>query len=417
MGFSPSAVSAAINGGSLKDNLEAGILNALIKTGHGAAASQIKTINGEAWYRNAAHKIAHAVAGCAAAAAGKNKCQDGAIGAAVGEIVGEALVNNTDFRGMTPQQIAKEKAKIVDYAKLAAGTVVGVTGGDVNAAAQTAQTAVEKNTLYPKCAPTGVGNSCRKAEAEALETALNSPHLYYKEYLSTPLGFVPVIGDIQSFVEAQTTADYLFATLGVLPGVSEARQAYKVAEAAKDLTGMKNALNKAAVIGTEKGYISKTKIQIGKTDIPVTTQADKHLLDSIAKGSDKTGKATEQLFDSLAKQNGFKVIQGGKYGGNKGFDHVWVARDGSVVVIVESKQIKNGTVQLNSKGTGGFTQMSEPWIVQVLNSLPNNDPAKKIILEAYNSQKLKTAVAGVDRQTGKAVILPVNIPSKHNIRR
>lgn len=42
---------------------------------------------------------------------------------------------------------------------------------------------------------------------------------------------------------------------------------------------------------------------------------------------------------------------------------------------------------------------------------------KKIILEAYNSQKLKTAVAGVDRQTGKAVILPVNIPPKHNIRR
>ncbi|WP_199903442.1 hypothetical protein [Neisseria wadsworthii] len=111
------------------------------------------------------------------------------------------------------------------------------------------------------------------------------------------------------------------------------------------------------------------------------------------------------------------MIQSGKYSGNKGFDHVWVARDGSVVVIVESKQIKNGTVQLNSNGAGGVTQMSEPWIVQVLNSLPNNDPAKKIILEAYNSQKLKTAVAGVDRQTGRAVILPVNIPPKHNIRR
>ena len=111
------------------------------------------------------------------------------------------------------------------------------------------------------------------------------------------------------------------------------------------------------------------------------------------------------------------MIQGGKYGGNKGFDHVWVTRDGSVVVIVESKQIKNGTVQLNSKGAGGFTQMSEPWIRQVINSLPDNDPTKKIIQEADFSGKLKTAVAGVDRQTGKAVILPVNIPSKHNIRR
>ncbi len=135
------------NQSTTKNNLEASILFALVQTGHGYAASKIKLINGEAWYRNVAHKIAHAVAGCAAAAAGKNKCQDGAIGAAVGEIVGEALVNNTDFSGMTPEQIAKEKAKIVDYAKLAAGTVVGVTGGDVNAAAQTAQTAVENNTL------------------------------------------------------------------------------------------------------------------------------------------------------------------------------------------------------------------------------------------------------------------------------
>ena len=62
---------------------------------------------------------------------------------------------------------------------------------------------------------------------------------------------------------------------------------------------------------------------------------------------------TEQLFDSLAKQNGFKVLSGGKYGGNNGFDHVWQAADGSVVLIVESKQIRNGTVQLNPNGAGG----------------------------------------------------------------
>ncbi|WP_232727256.1 VENN motif pre-toxin domain-containing protein, partial [Neisseria sp. N95_16] len=118
-------------------------LAALVNTAHGEAASKIKQLD----QHYIAHKIAHAVAGCAAAAANKGKCQDGAIGAAVGEIVGEALVKNTDFSGMTPEQLDLEVKKITAYAKLAAGTVAGVTGGDVNTAAQTAQNAVENNAV------------------------------------------------------------------------------------------------------------------------------------------------------------------------------------------------------------------------------------------------------------------------------
>ncbi|WP_115435298.1 DUF637 domain-containing protein [Neisseria meningitidis] len=137
------SVHTAINGGSLKDNLEANILAALVNTAHGEAASKIKGLD----QHYVAHKIAHAVAGCAAAAANKGKCQDGAIGAAVGEIVGEALVKNTDFSDMTPEQLDLEVKKITAYAKLAAGTVAGVTGGDVNTAAQTAQNAVENNAV------------------------------------------------------------------------------------------------------------------------------------------------------------------------------------------------------------------------------------------------------------------------------
>ena len=40
------------------------------------------------------------------------------------------------------------------------------------------------------------------------------------------------------------------------------------------------------------------------------------MLKTISEGRDTAGKMTEQLFDSLAKQNGFKVLSGGKYGGN-----------------------------------------------------------------------------------------------------
>ncbi|MBW3888928.1 S-layer family protein, partial [Neisseria meningitidis] len=102
---SAALINTAVNGGSLKDNLEANILAALVNTAHGEAASKIKQLD----QHYIAHKIAHAIAGCAAAAANKGKCQDGAIGAAVGEIVGEALVKNTDFSRMSATEIEKAK--------------------------------------------------------------------------------------------------------------------------------------------------------------------------------------------------------------------------------------------------------------------------------------------------------------------
>nr|WP_241487460.1 DUF637 domain-containing protein [Neisseria meningitidis] len=405
---SAALINTTVNGGSLKDNLEANILAALVNTAHGEAASKIKQLD----QHYIVHKIAHAIAGCAAAAANKGKCQDGAIGAAVGEIVGEALVKNTDFSRMSATEIEKAKAKITAYSKLVAGTASAVVGGDVNTAANAAQIAVENNTLYPRC----VGAKCDEFQKEQQKWIRENPE-EYREVLLLQTGFIPIIGDIQSFVQAQTAADHLFALLGVVPGIGESIQAYKVAKAAKNLQGMKKALDKAATVATAQGYVSKTKIKIGQTELRVTAATDKQLLKAIGEGRDTTGKMTEQLFDSLAKQNGFRVLSGGKYGGNNGFDHVWQAADGSVVLIVESKQIRNGTVQLNPNGAGGYTQMSREWIKQVVKSLPDGSPAKAAVFKAEREGKLKTAIAGVDRQTGKAVILPVKVPSKTNIRR
>ena len=121
------------------------------------------------------------------------------------------------------------------------------------------------------------------------------------------MGFIPIICDIKSFAQAKTATDYLFALLGVVPGIGEAIQAYKVAKAAKNLQGMKKALDKAATVATAQGYISKTEIKVGQTELRVTAATDKQLLKAIGEGRDTTGKMTEQLFDSLAKQ----------------IDHVW----------------------------------------------------------------------------------------------
>ncbi|HGO8749306.1 TPA: VENN motif pre-toxin domain-containing protein, partial [Neisseria meningitidis] len=155
---------------SLKDNLEANILAALVNTAHGEAASKIKQLD----QHYIVHKIAHAIAGCAAAAANKGKCQDGAIGAAVGEIVGEALVKNTDFSRMSATEIEKSKAKITAYSKLVAGTASAVVGGDVNTAANAAQIAVENNTLYPRC----VGAKCDEFQKEQQKWIRENPEEY-----------------------------------------------------------------------------------------------------------------------------------------------------------------------------------------------------------------------------------------------
>ena len=139
-------------------------MSALVQTAHGAAASKIKDLDNH----YIAHKVAHAVAGCAAAAANKGKCQDGAIGAAVGEIVGEKLLGGRDLSKLPAAERAAEEAKIIAYSRLVAGTAAGLTGGDVNVAADAAKTAVQNNLLAfnPKSDPKAKRRFADKVESE-----------------------------------------------------------------------------------------------------------------------------------------------------------------------------------------------------------------------------------------------------------
>lgn len=42
-----------------------------------------------------------------------------------------------------------------------------------------------------------------------------------KTILSTGADFVPVVGDIKSFAEAQSALDYLVAAVGIIPGAGD----------------------------------------------------------------------------------------------------------------------------------------------------------------------------------------------------
>lgn len=137
------SVHTAINGGSLKDNLGDAALGAIVSTVHGEVASKIKFNLSEDYI---AHKIAHAVAGCASAVANKGKCRDGAIGAAVGEMVGETLLDGRDVGKLSLQ----ERQKVIAYSQIIAGSAVALVKGDVNTAANAATVAVENNSLLAR---------------------------------------------------------------------------------------------------------------------------------------------------------------------------------------------------------------------------------------------------------------------------
>ena len=59
--------------------------------------------------------------------------------------------------------------------------------------------------------------------------------------------FTPVIGDVKSFAQADSVADYFFAAAGLAPVVGDALQkSYKAAKAAGNIVEAKNVLSKAA---------------------------------------------------------------------------------------------------------------------------------------------------------------------------
>ncbi|MDH2925011.1 filamentous hemagglutinin family protein [Nicoletella semolina] len=138
---------SAINGESLSRGLETAIIAALAQTLQGELSQHIKGItagNEQGWYRQVAHKLAHAVAGCAAASTQRGKCGDGAMGAAVGEIVGEILLD-----GRPPQQLTfQERQTIVDKTKLIVGSIAALTDRDVNTAVNSAEIAVKNNAIW-----------------------------------------------------------------------------------------------------------------------------------------------------------------------------------------------------------------------------------------------------------------------------
>jgi hypothetical protein len=140
---SSALINHAINGGDLSKQLEQSLKSAFIDTGAAQGANWIGNLKDQGTLNDYTHKLAHAIAGCAAGAAKSNDCSSGALGAVVGEITAELYAPNNTGTPLT----AKQQTDTINFSKMIAGVAAALTGNNVNVAAGAAGNAAENNRL------------------------------------------------------------------------------------------------------------------------------------------------------------------------------------------------------------------------------------------------------------------------------
>uniref|UniRef100_UPI001643DDB9 HNH/ENDO VII family nuclease n=1 Tax=Yersinia bercovieri TaxID=634 RepID=UPI001643DDB9 len=289
-------------------------------------AEVIKKSTGD---NQAANAMAHAVLGAVTAYASGNSALAGAAGAVTAELMAPTIIA---AMGWDKDNLSEDQKQTVSaLATLAAGLAGGLTGdstADTVAGAQTGKNAVENNALgeIVDQKVSGVSQAekyqnaqkqieaaveefkaqnCAGISADACSAKMqaNSDELL-KGAAGFGIDFVPIIGDIKSIAEAQSTLDYLIAVIGFIPGAGDvAGKAIKAAETALkkgDIAEASKLLNKASdevssakYFGQERKYWSDEPIQFNGNKVYQRHDLfDPHYVDP------KSGKTNLQLMDA-----------------------------------------------------------------------------------------------------------------------
>ncbi|WP_276207155.1 hemagglutinin repeat-containing protein [Pectobacterium brasiliense] len=225
----------------------------------------------------AANAMAHAVVGAVVAQLSGQNAAAGAIGASSGELIARAIMAD-QYPGKTANDLTEEEKQSVSaLSTLASGLISGLAGNSTASAASGAQSgrnAVENNAIsdiienkvsgisqeekYQSAQKQLVAmveefktQNCAGLSAEACSTKISE---HRNELLKGAAGFgldfVPVVGDIKGFAEAQSAIDYLAAMVGLIPIAGDAAgKAIKAAEVALkkgDVAEASKLLNKAS---------------------------------------------------------------------------------------------------------------------------------------------------------------------------
>ncbi|CUY55035.1 VENN motif pre-toxin domain-containing protein [Serratia marcescens] len=218
--------------------------------------------------------MAHAVLGAVTAQLNNQSAAAGGLGAGGGELAARYIAGQL-FPGKTAQQLSEsEKQQVSALSQLAAGLAGGLATGDTAGAVtggQAGKNAVENNALSDLVDAVSQGKTpqqvaeervdaenerykqqnCAGMSAEACSVKMYTERREeLKDILSTGADFVPVVGDIKSFAEAQSALDYLVAAIGIIPGAGDAAgKAIKAAETALkkgDVAEASRLINKAS---------------------------------------------------------------------------------------------------------------------------------------------------------------------------
>ncbi|MEL5296033.1 hemagglutinin repeat-containing protein [Serratia nevei] len=222
----------------------------------------------------AANTMAHAVLGAVTAQLNNQSAAAGGLGAGGGELAARYIAGQL-FPGKTKEQLSEsEKQQVSALSQLAAGLAGGLATGDTAGAVtggQAGKNAVENNALSDLVDAVSQGKTpqqvaeervdaenerykqqnCAGMSAEACSVKMYTERREeLKDILSTGADFVPVVGDIKSFAEAQSALDYLVAAIGIIPGAGDAAgKAIKAAETALkkgDVAEASRLINKAS---------------------------------------------------------------------------------------------------------------------------------------------------------------------------
>ncbi|MDC5321038.1 DUF637 domain-containing protein [Acinetobacter baumannii] len=166
---------------------------------------------------------------------------------------------------------------------------------------------------------------------------------------------------------------------------------------------------------TKYGVISNRKLDKNAIDLDLSV-VTRGQVKQIAKNGDPLGVKTEALFENVVKEQGGKVLSGGKYGSNNGYDHVIIFKDAqgntNLTMVVDSKQLGQKGIKLDPKAAGGNMQMSSEWDRAVLAKLDPNSEAYKAVFAARQNGTLVKGAAYVDKSAEKLMLVRIDPATK-----
>jgi filamentous hemagglutinin len=217
------------------------------------------------------------------------------------------------------------------------------------------------------------------------------------------------IRKVDKVAEATTGGAALEKLGDVAKGAPEG-SADKGAKLASGIEANKTGINALAelhpISPNASGGISSAKLNSSSYALIDLTPAEQSMARQVAVQGDQAGAITERLVNSVAQRQGMTILDGGKYGSNNGFDHVFQNADGTVTILLDSKQIVRGSTSL-AEGAGGKMQLSSDWIRNVLLKVDQTSPAYQAVNAALNNGTLVKGVAGIDRMTGALTVVRV----------